>query len=180
MQRTPGFSILVGMRVRSLPRVAAAFGAVLVLVLPSVAGGARKPRAGDGTLSVQGAKGIIQIAARGTFIGRVKQGQVLVIDRNPNDGSVEIVRGGRVRQLTETREWHQGRNIRFRLSGGLYRLKIQGRGINLAAVGHGSVTLDGDERYADTGIYSLNGGDFLPVPYDPESLQLAAPEVTGG
>jgi len=177
MQRTPRISILVRMRLRLLLRLVAVSGAALLLLLPPVAGGARKPRAGDGTLSVQGGRGIVQIAARGSIIGRINQGQVKVIDRDPYDAAVPVVRGGRCRprQCNETTIVRQGRNIRFRLVGGFFRLKVNGRGIELAAVGHGSVTLNGDERFADTGLYSLNGDDLLPVPYEPETMQLAAP-----
>jgi hypothetical protein len=177
MLRTPRISILPGMQIRSLPQLVVAAGAVLLLALPSVAGGAKK---GDGTLAVQGGKGIVQIAARGTIIGSVNQGQVKVIDRDPFDGATPKVKGGQLRARTDRMIWRQGRNIRFRLVGGFYRLRVQGRGIELSAVGRGSVTLNGDERYADTGLYSLNGDDFLPVPYDPESLQLAAPPPAGG
>jgi hypothetical protein len=165
------------MRDRPFLLLVAALGLGLVFVLPSVASGGKKA---DGTLSVQDGKGVVQIAARGTIIGRIDQGTVLAIDRNPNDGSTPIVKGGRVRLVTLTRQVHQGRNIRFRLVGGFYRLKVQGRGISLSAVGRGAVTLNGDERFADTGLYSLNGGDWVPVPYGPETVQLAAPAPAGG
>jgi hypothetical protein len=168
-------------RLRPLTRLLVALVVTLVLVVPSVAGGARKPRPTDGTLSVRRGKGVVQIAARGTIIGRIDQGQVLVIDRNPFDASVPVVRGGRLRQLTNRRIMRQGKSIRFRLANGFYRLRVQGRGIEISAVGRGSVTLNGDERYADTGTYSLNGAEFLPVPYDADSMQLVAgpPPPTG-
>ncbi len=177
MVRTLGFSILPRVRDRSLFLVVAALSVGLLFVLPSVAAGGKKA---DGTLSIQNGKGVVQIAARGTIIGRIDQGTVLAIDRNPNDGSTPIVKGGRIRQVTLTRQLHQGRNIRFRLVGGFYRLKVQGRGISLSAVGRGAVTLNGDERFADTGVYSLNGGDWVPVPYDLETVQLAASAPPGG
>jgi hypothetical protein len=177
MLRTLGFSILPRVRDRSLLLLVGMLCLGLLFALPSVASGGKKA---DGTLAVQDGKGVVQIAARGTIIGRIDQGTVLAIDRNPNDGSTPIVRGGRIRVVTLTRQVHQGRNIRFRLVGGFYRLRVQGRGISLSAVGRGSVTLNGDERFADTGLYSLNGGDWVPVPYDPETVQLAAPAPTGG
>jgi hypothetical protein len=165
------------MRDRSLRLAVAALCIGLLFALPSVAAGSKKA---DGTLAVQDGKGVVQIAARGTIIGRIDQGTVLAIDRNPNDGSTPIVKGGRIRLLTQTRTVHQGRNIRFRLVGGFYRLKVQGRGISLSAVGRGAATLNGDERFADTGLYSLNGGDWIPVPYDAETVQLSAQVPPGG
>jgi hypothetical protein len=145
--------------------------ALVLFALPAVAGGARQ-RPNDGTLSVRAAKGVVQVAARGTIIGRLTKGQVLV--QHPPALS-PVVKGGRLRQLTNKRVMRQGRNIRFRLTGGFYRLRVSGRGIEINAVGRGSVTMDGDERYADTGLYSLNGDDFLPVPYERETVQLTAP-----
>jgi hypothetical protein len=177
MVRTLASPILPRVRDRSLVLVVAAVCLGLLFALPSVAAGGKKA---DGTLSIQNGKGVVQIAARGSVIGRIDQGTVLAIDRNPYDGSTAIVKGGHLRVLTATRQLRQGRNIRFRLVGGFYRLKVQGRGISLSAVGRGSVTLNGDERFADTGLYSLNGGDWIPVPYDAETVQLAAPPPTGG
>jgi hypothetical protein len=159
----------------------AAVGALgLLAAVPSLAGSASGARASDGTLSVQNGKGVIQIAARGTIIGRLDQGTVKVIDRNPYDSATPVVRGGKCRPCNARTIVRQGKNIRFRLAGGFFRLRVDGIAINLDAVGRGSVTLNGDERYADTGVYSLNGGDFVPVPYARVSLQLAAPPVSGG
>jgi hypothetical protein len=173
MPTTPQISILGSMRLPARIRVVLALGALVLLALPTVAGGARQ-RPNDGTLSLRGGKGVIQIAARGTILGRATQGQVLVIDRNPFDASKPIVRGGRAQVITNRRVIRQGRNIRFRLPAGLYRLRVKGRGIEINAVGRGSVTMDGDERYADTGLYSLNGEDFLPVPYESVTMPLVA------
>jgi hypothetical protein len=177
MPTTPCVSILRPMRPRSQLLLILAVGATALLALPAVAGSARE---NDGTLSLRGGKGIVQIAARGTIIGRITQGQVLVIAKRKADEGEAIVRGGRVMQQTNKRVLRQGRNIRFRLPGGFYRLRVKGRGIEVNAVGRGSVTMDGDERYADTGLYSLNGDDFVPVPYESETVQLAAPPPPGG
>ena len=71
-------------------------------------------------------------------------------------------------------------SLRFRLAGGSYRLRIRGLGADLSAVGRGTVVMNGSERFADTGLYSLNGDEFLPVPYERTTLQLAAPPPEGG
>jgi len=169
------------MRFRMLRQLIFVGGLALVLALPAVAGKAR-PRPGDGTLSVRDGRGMVQFVARGTVIGRVDVGEVIAIDRNPFDDNEPIIRGGRVPrgEQSETTTTRVGRNIRFRLTGGAYRLKIRGLGVDLAAVGKGSVTLNGDERFADTGLFSLNGGEFIPVPYERTTLQLATPPPSGG
>jgi hypothetical protein len=180
MPATSPASILRSVRLRSHTRLAVVAGVAAVLALPAVAGGARQ-RVGDGTLSLRDGRGLVVVAARGTIIGRLDRGQVLVVDRRPFDTATPVVRGGRLRKLTKRRVVRSGRNIRFRLSAGSYRLRVRGRGIVINAVGRGAVTMDGDERFADTGLYSVNGDDFQPVPYERETVKLAAPpSQTGG
>ena len=167
------------MRFRSLRQLTSIGTLAVLLALPATAGG-RRPRPDDGTLSVRDGRGLVQITARGTIIGHVDFGQVQVVDRSPNDATEPVVRGGRLLERTDTTKTREGRNIRFRLTSGSYRLKVRGVGFDLAAVARGSVTLNGDERFADTGLYSLNGNEFLPVPYERTVLQLAAPPPAGG
>ena len=57
--------------------------------------------------------------------------------------------------------------------------RLTGRRINISAVGRGAIVLDGDERYADTGMYSPNGEEFLPVPYERIGLPLLPEPVEG-
>jgi hypothetical protein len=165
-------------------RVPALAVALVVAVAAPVAAVAKKkpkpPESGtaahDGYLAVEDGKGVVQIAARGSVIGRVGQGRILVIDANPYDAVRPRIRGARwharrSRKMTV----YGGRNLRYRLAGGFFRLRLAGLGIDLSAVGRGAVTLKGDVRYADTGVYSLNGGDFTPLPYETTTVQLAAP-----
>ena len=42
------------------------------------------------------------------------------------------------------------------------------------------MVLDGDERYADTGLYSLNGEEFLPLPYERIGPAALLPEPAEG
>jgi len=168
------------MRVQLLLRVAFFAALSLLLLIPGVAGAGREPPGpGDGTFSVRSGKGFVRIIARGTIIGSVANGQVRVVDRSPFDDRYPVVRGGKLKQSTFNSVTRQGKNVRFRLGGGMYRLRITGRRINLSAVGRGAVVLDGDERYADTGLYSLNGEEFLPVPYERIGLPLMPEPVEG-
>ncbi len=163
--QSPGRFLLVGLL-------------VVVVALPAVAA-ARRTRPAEGTLSIRDGKGTVQIAARGSTIGSVDRGEVIAIDGNPLDDQYPILKGGRLTRLTDRLEARRGKTIRFRLVGGFHRVKIVGAGIHLSAVGRGSVTLDGDERSADTGEYSLNGTAFQPVPHERTSVQLA-PQPPGG
>ena len=56
-----------------------------------------------------------------------------------------------------------GTNVRFRLLGGTFRIKVIGRGVNLSVVGTGKVTLNGDDTAADDGTFSFNGDPYQPV-----------------
>ncbi|MDQ3874398.1 MAG: hypothetical protein M3322_02440 [Actinomycetota bacterium] len=162
------------MRSRSLRRFLLVGLLVFLVAIPAVAA-ARRPRAGDGTLSVRDGRGTVQIVARGSTIGSIDRGEVVATDGNPRDDNYPALSGGRVTKLSGRVEARRGKNIRFRLVGGFHRVKIVGSGIDLSAVGRGSVTLDGDERSGDTGEYSLNNQEFAPLPAEPTPLKLAPP-----
>ena len=57
----------------------------------------------------------------------------------------------------------QRTKVRFRLIGGAFRIRVYGTGINLSVVGKGTVGISGAGT-ADDGTYSLDGGDYVPVP----------------
>ena len=63
--------------------------------------------------------------------------------------------------------------MRFRIIGGAFRVRIQGRGINLSLVGKGSVTLNGAGTGED-GMYSVNSGAYSFIPDYPFSFVLSA------
>ena len=69
-------------------------------------------------------------------------------------------------QLTDATRVYRGRKIKFRMLDGSYRLRFEGTGIHFSAVGRGWVTFDGDDRFENDGVYSLNGAPFEPIPVD--------------
>jgi hypothetical protein len=149
--------------------------ATLALLATPAAALALSGAAGDGTLAVVNANGTISIAARGALIGQIDKGKVTLEDPNPNDGPAPVVWGYESkRDLTDTKSLYAGTDIRFRISGGFYRLKVVGNGVDLSVVGHGSVTLSPTVNVFTTGTYSLNGAVPLPFPSVLTSLQLAA------
>lgn len=132
---------------------------------------------GDGTLSVRGGKGIVAIAARGGVIGRFERGCVRISDPVEDDGSGPIVYGAeRIRDLSETDAIYCGKDVRFRLIGGFFRLRTVAYGTFLSAVGQGSVTLGPAERFGgeSAGEFSLNGEEYRPFPDTLRTFRLGA------
>lgn len=119
----------------------------------------------DGSLSVEGGRGIVAVEARGGVIGRLDRGVVEVVDLTPEDGYDPLVRGAeRQKPVNERKTVYAGDKINFRVIGGAFRVVVRGVGIDLSAVGRGVVLLDGDERFPDMGVYSLSGDDCRVAP----------------
>lgn len=167
MQGTIAGPILTDMR-RLFP-----FAVLAALIVPASTA-ARSVSATDGTLSVSDGRGVITIQGRGGVIGSVAYGTVTISDPIDGDGTGPIVNGD---------EWSKERNdttttwgrshVRFRMIGGTFKIVVRGRGINLSFVGKATVTLNGADL-GDDGTYSVNGGDYSPVPYFPFSFPLSA------
>lgn len=140
-----------------------------LLAVPAALSAKPKPGDAPGSLSVRTGRGEIVLQVRGAVIGRMNAGKLTLTDNAPYDEQEPDVTGrlrSRPRQLTDATTVYQGRQIRFRVMDGLYRLKINGTGINLSAVGHGWAILQGDVRYDNPGMYSLNGEPYEQIPYE--------------
>ena len=129
--------------------------------------------AGDGTLSVEDGRGTVTIQARGGVIGRLERGTVTIFDLTPEDANDPVVYGDDqpIALVGETGIRYRGAGIRYRLIGGGFRVVINGRGIDLSAVGKGSGTIRGET--VAPGLYSLDGADCRK---DPDSCE-PLPEV---
>ncbi len=139
----------------------------LLLAIPAISF-ARPMPPGDGTLVITKGRGTIVLQVKGAVIGRMGNGKLTLTDNDPYDEQTPVVRG-RVRaraQLSDAVTVYKGQNIRYRMAEGSYRLKFDGTGIELSAVGRGWVTFDGDDRFENDGMYSLNGTAFEPIPAD--------------
>jgi hypothetical protein len=133
----------------------------------------------DGTLSVRDARGMITISARGGVIGSFAQGRVTIVDPIEGDGTGPIVSGEEIyRPIDEKTDFYRGANVRFRIIGGRFTIRVQGRGINLSLVGKGSVTLNGagavEDGLSDDGSYSVNGSEYFAIPDLPFTFPLSA------
>jgi hypothetical protein len=151
--------------------------AIAVFIALPAAAAQRAPRPVEGTLAVRDGKGVFQLAVRGSVVGSVEDAErVIVYDPNPSDFRRATVRGwDERRRINRRKVIFEGEDLRIRAARGFFRLTIVGTGVQLSVVGMGPVTMAGDESYADTGVYSLNGGAFEPVPYERETVQVGAP-----
>jgi hypothetical protein len=159
--------------------------ALLALGLPVVATGAS--RAADGTLSVEDGRGKVTVKARGGLIGRLDRGTVTIYDLTPRDANTPVVSGDDrpVLPVGANGMRYRGAGIRFRVLGGGFRVVIEGRGINLSAVGRGDGYLEGETL--NPGLYSLDGADCrrspescLPLPDPGVRFKLGGPERQDG
>jgi hypothetical protein len=102
---------------------------------------------------------------------------VIITDPVDGDGTGPIVSMSSddiKRERSDTTTVWSGTKIRFRLIGGSFKITVIGRGVNLSVVGRGTVTLNGEDEAFDAGSYSVNGVDYVPVPFDPFSFALNA------
>ena len=143
------------------------------LALPA-ASAARTQSPTDGTVSVRDARGTITISARGGVIGSFTRGSVTINDPIDGDGTGPVVTGDDwSKDRNETTTTWGGTKVRFRIIGGSFKIVVKGRGINLSLVGTARVTLAGAGT-ADDGEYSVNGGDYFPIPGFPFAFPLSS------
>ena len=138
--------------------------ALLAALLGPAAATARPGGLSDGTLSVKDGHGVITIQARGGAIGSFAKGSVTINDPIDGDGTGPVVSGDEwSKDRNDTTTTWGGNKVRFRMIGGTFKIVVRGRGINLSLVGKGTVTLNGAGT-DDNGTYSVNGGDYSPIP----------------
>jgi opacity protein-like surface antigen len=139
------------------------FALLLALALPA-ASAARVRGLNDGTLSIRDARGMITIQGRGGVIGSFARGSVTINDPIDSDGTGPIVTGDEwSKERSDTTTTWGGTRVRFRNIGGMFKVVVRGRGISLSFVGKGNVSLKGAGT-EDDGTYSVNGGEYSPVP----------------
>src|SRR5437868_2492236 len=139
------------------------FAVLAALALPGAVA-ARTQGVNDGTVSVSDARGTITISGRGGVIGSFARGSVTINDPIDGDGTGPVVTGDEwSKDRNDTTTTWGGTKVRFRMIGGTFKIVVRGRGINLSFVGKGTVTLNGAGT-DDEGTYSVNGGDYSPIP----------------
>jgi hypothetical protein len=156
---------------------------VIVLAVPAAAF-AIVTLGDDGSLSVKNGVGRVALQPfNGSILGRVATGRVAIVDQALNgiDSGTVDVWGCDNPHLNPTDRLTvcSGTNLRFRVIDGRYRIVVRGSGINLSAVGRGTVTLDGSGENPDVdsdGQYSLNDGAYKSLPNVQKPFSLVAPE----
>ncbi len=122
---------------------------VLLLALPASAL-ASTVAVGDGSLAVASAnvKSIV-VTGHGLIYGYVDQGVVTVISYTPDDSNQFQISGAAPPKPVGTGgARYTGTAMRFLISG-TYTLKFEGTGINLSAIGKGTVTALGADASTD-------------------------------
>ena len=128
---------------------------------------------GDGVLELKAVTGTVTLTgSRGTVWGQLDKGKLIVTDPVANDGAIYVsgattVTAGKSESVTV----YTGRDIRFRVLGGKYKLAFRGSGadvsavgVDLTAVGVGTAQLSGDAFASDTGKYAVDSGKWNTVP----------------
>jgi len=150
---------------------------VLALALPVAA--YSQVRASNGTLSIREGRGIVQLDARGSMTGRLN-GRLTVTDPRPFDSKRPVVYGAAKTIYRNAKTTvYQGKNVRFRLSGARFVIKMDGKAIFLSAIARGTGALDGagdpNANVFYDGVWSLNDEPYHSLPDDPTTFELAAP-----
>jgi hypothetical protein len=150
-----------------------------LLSAASASAGSSPPRS-QGTLSVRDGKGIVQLSARGSMIGRFHRGKVTITDPNPSDSRRAVVLGAeQVVYRNAKTTVYSGKGVRFRIVGWHATVRIEGRGIHLSAVGHGRGMVDGTGDPAlgvfYDGVWSLNDEAYRSLPDELTGFQLTGP-----
>jgi hypothetical protein len=140
---------------------------------------------GDGVLELQAATGtIVLTGSRGIAWGQMDKGKLTVTDPLNNDGAVNVSGADTaIPGKTDGVTVYTGRDIHFRVTGGKYKLAFRGSGsdqsavgVDLTAVGVGSVQLTGDANVANTGKYAVDNSDkWNTVPVWTSVVKFPAP-----
>jgi hypothetical protein len=133
---------------------------VLLLAFPATAlAGANAM--GDGSLAVANANvRSVVVVGHGLIYGYVDQGAITVISYVPDDSNQFRISGTTsLTTPTTGGTRYSGSGMRFLISG-TYTLKFEGSGINLSAVGKGTVMANGaDPQISPSdGTLAVNGG----------------------
>ncbi len=149
-------------------------GLISVLAVPAAALAATSNQS-DGSLVVKNGSApvgtpVVVLQITGTVIGQVSGYGKLVIDAGPNaDANAEPqVTGAGLptdSPRSPTAQVWKATSFKFRAVGGTYTVLVYGSGVDLVAVGTGSVRLAGmPDTPSGDGRYSLNGDDFASLP----------------
>jgi len=153
---------------------------LLALAIPAAASTRTPPLppGGNGALSINQGRGVLQLNARGSMTGRLN-GRLTITDPKPYDSKRPVVYGAKKTiYRSEKTTVYQGKTLRFKLIGALYQVRIEGKAIFVSAIGRGKGVLDGaGDVTADIffdGVWSLNDEPYKSLPDDATPFELVA------
>jgi hypothetical protein len=174
-------------------RILISCGLLALVALPAAAAARASAAARPGYLVVRGGlddggvngRPAATIVMKGFVLGRISQEARVDIFSLPlaarqggvqvkgSDVSARPVRWTSPAGHSFNGKEYTGSNLRFRTTGGPYRVVVRGAGIYLFVGGQGQVRLRGSSLYPKAdGRYSVNGGRFLSLPTRPLTLKI--------
>jgi hypothetical protein len=151
-------------------RLSVILGLFTVFAVPAAAL-ATPTATGDGSLVVQNGSApagtpVVSLTITGSVIGHVDKGRI-IIDTGINGDTPDVMgaewRGDSTR--SDTAQVWKGLDFKFRaVAGKNMVVLVYGSGVDLVAIGKGSVKLAGLPDSVGDGKYSLNGADFVSLP----------------
>jgi hypothetical protein len=76
------------------------------------------------------------------------------------------------KEISDTRDLWAGKDVRFRMVGGFFKIKVSGYGIDLGVVAKGWGRIQAYD--SNTGTYSVNGDPRRLLPADREVFTLTS------
>lgn len=128
---------------------------------------------GDGTLVVQDGQApngvaVVKLTITGSVIGQVTGTGKIIIDPGANGATPQVTGAGTpdtVKGFPTAQKWGYTDGFKFRAVDGTFTIVIYGSGVNLVAIGTGTVSLAGmPSTPSGDGRYSLNGANWRSLP----------------
>jgi hypothetical protein len=152
-------------------RLSVILGVFSVIAVPAAALAA--PTAlGDGSLVVKNGSApvgtpVVSLTITGSVIGHVDHGKI-IIDTGVGGDAPDVTGAewrGDLPTRSDTAQVWKGQNFKFRaVAGKNMVVLVYGSGVDLVAIGKGTVKLAGLADSTGDGRYSLNGAEFVSLP----------------
>jgi hypothetical protein len=113
---------------------------------------------GGGSLAVSGANGSLVVSGQGVIFGYLDQGSLLVFRYSPDSSTDAISVEGASARSGSGVTIYSGSQVRFLLPAGRYTVEVVGSGIDVSAVGRGTINVSASTSTVSTGSLALNGG----------------------
>ena len=121
--------------------------------------------AGDGSLVVTNAHGVLTVQVKGVIFGHFDRGKMTVLDYKAENDALPTVSGAKMDlKGAKINVVYSGRDVRFLFPSGTFTLKFDGADIDFSAVGKGTLFASGKGSDDVDGTIAVNGGKPTPVP----------------